>query len=366
VVTAALAEGVDWRLAQELCRRHRITALFVEGLNFHGIGSPEPFCTQMKNTAQREALRELGMLQELQRLLSLMDGAGLRVQLLKGLGLSYTAYGRLGLRYNRDIDLLVGPEEAPAAMAVLTKAGYAVAEPAGFVGDRLPDGWMDNRKDVTLVNRVTGDIVELHWRLFTNPTLASRCSSEAVLVTLPGAVHTVMLEPEANFIFLCVHGAEHAWSRLKWLLDVHAIAAALPTTQLEAFYRSAKARGVHRSVAQAFVLMDRLFGLPTPPSVRRDYRFDLRVRALVFISRRTMMRGGAREIEELPFGSTLKAVGRYLILSGAKSLKEQVLFDLYHNSHERGGPGGQSLHHVIGSRVWRWAGANMRRRRSGS
>lgn len=70
------------------------------------------------------------------------------------------------MRTSRDIDILVAPRDAPAALVVLEAMGFYRRDAEAA----LPE-LMRLRKDVELLHDGRRQIIELHWRLFDNPCL---------------------------------------------------------------------------------------------------------------------------------------------------------------------------------------------------
>ncbi len=133
------------------------------------------------------------------------------------------AYGTLALKHARDIDLLVLPEQAAAAMRLLERDNYALHLPAAQMSEAQRRVYVQYGHDVELVSRERNASIELHWRLAYNMTLLRGIDARAPTqaVALPGgAVRT--LADDALFAYLCVHGALHGWARLKWLADLNA------------------------------------------------------------------------------------------------------------------------------------------------
>jgi FlaA1/EpsC-like NDP-sugar epimerase len=87
--------------------------------------------------------------------------------------------------------------------------------------------------------------------------------------------------------YLCVHGAYHHWSRLKWLADLNAMltTTAADVTQL---YRHAQKIGAGVCSGQALLLCRRLFDLPLPAAVTAEIERDRRVSRLANIALRAM------------------------------------------------------------------------------
>jgi hypothetical protein len=77
---------------------------------------------------------------------------------------------------------------------------------------------------------------------------------------------------EELFVYLCVHGAEHSWSRIKWLADVAALLATVPSADIEGLYRAAQRRGSGKCAAQALLLCARLLSAELPAPLGAELR----------------------------------------------------------------------------------------------
>jgi hypothetical protein len=90
------------------------------------------------------------------------------------------------------------------------------------------------------------------------------------------------------FAYLCVHGARHSWSRLKWLADLNALIASR-NLDIEQLYRHAQNIGAGLCAAQALSLCQRLLGLKLPASLNHEFEANKRCRRLTAIAMRAMM-----------------------------------------------------------------------------
>jgi len=211
----------------------------------------------------------LAMGYEALRVQRLFDDADLPVLFVKGGALAMLAFGNLGLRAGQDIDLLVAHETLPAAIKLISRAGYRRFDPPPDISGAQLRLLMKLRKDIGFVHQVTGLRVELHWRLFLNPYTMSEASTMAAsrIVPLAGAAVLHTLGEEDLFAYLCMHGALHWWNRLKWLADVNALIASTPEDGVEHLVHAAEARGAGRATAQALLLCRRLLRTPLPSSL---------------------------------------------------------------------------------------------------
>lgn len=87
--------------------------------------------------------------------------------------------------------------------------------------------------------------------------------------------------------YLCVHGAYHRWSRLKWLADLNAMLTATGADVAQ-LYRHAQKVGAGLCAGQALLLCRRLFDLPLPAAIAAELEADKRAARLADIALRAM------------------------------------------------------------------------------
>ncbi len=314
------ANPIDWQLFLKLVKRHRVFALAQNALRGAGPGIDEAALEYLQAQANLSSWRELALLEEVRALQLLLRQAGLRPMLLKGLAFSIKAFGQLGVRYHHDIDMLISPGELDQAGAVMLARGYQSIPPK--TGSGL-------EKSVVFEHPAYGHLVEMHTRLFDNLNLMPLPPGMPhAAVHLSGDVSVETLEPAFDLIFACVHGAEHAWSRLKWLADVAAMFRPMSEAQIIALYESARALRVHRGVAQALMLCGKYLDLPVPAAIAAEAQASWRTRLLVRVAEKAMFGSGSDEIADRRFGSTLSNLSHYLISDGINYWASEVMFDL--------------------------------------
>lgn len=322
------ATGVDWHYVVALGGRHRVSALICHGLTRAGVTPPSPHAEALRAANQASAWNEFLLATELHRVLAALAGIGIEPVVLKGVAVAMAAYGRLGLRFSRDIDLLVRPGEVGAAAAMLTERGYVRIEPKSDASPREVRQWMRRRKDIVYHHTGSGFVIELHWRLFDNAHLMGDVHGAGTVPLASQGGEIRVLPADFALLYLCVHGAQHAWSRLKWLADVCALFSRQSIAEREAFYLHARARGIGRPVAQAMLLCERLCALPLPPGVAADSVADPWIARLARIALRAMAGGGTIELEMRRFGSTAKNLSHYLLYASLRYRLAEAWFDL--------------------------------------
>jgi hypothetical protein len=312
---------VDWPRFVAVVRRHRVPGLVWNALRQAGVATPPNITAALRSYADRAVRESLRHAAEAIRVQRAFAQAGCRGAFLKGVTLALLAYRHAGvrhagIRHAKDIDLIVPAEELAAACACLRAAGYRQVRPAAELSETQWALWRRYSKDIAWHHEARGIELELHWRLTEHwwllPGLPDLPALQRIELNATDAVET--LSAPDLFAYLCVHGATHAWCRLKWLADVNALIAEAPEELLEQYYRSAKAAGSHRAVGQALLLCAKIFALRLPTGVAAELQHSWVVRILARIALLGMTRGGAQtEIYDQRFGSTLIAASTLLL-----------------------------------------------------
>jgi hypothetical protein len=308
-IAEATRAPIDWDLFVRVVRRHRIDGLAYDSLSAAAVTMPDATRSALKAAAERQAKKSLRYAAETMRVSRILREAGIPAACLKGAPLSILAFGELGLRHCRDIDLLVCSDDALAADDVLNSAGYKLEMPIGPHSPRQKKRWISHRKHFEYVSG-NGIPLELHWRLFDNDRLLDMEISPASWTEVPvmGSSSLLGLAPRNLLLYLCVHGANHMWFRLKWLADVQALLQAGPKA-VEQLQVDAVKHSCERAVAQTLALTRLLFEVPAAELIAPA---DAPISALVESALAAMTSGSAAaELEAVPFGTSRVAAARY-------------------------------------------------------
>lgn len=312
------AAGVDWPRFARVVTRHRVEGLAHAALAGAGVAPDEAVSRALRTAAAEIAIAALEQASETAALRAALDGAGIANLALKGATLDILAWGRIGLKRAWDIDILVTPADAAGARRVLEARGYRLADPA----DASPgafETWIALAKECVLRHPETGLIVELHWRLADAATLLPTLSalSPSQTLDLGGGLASRTLADDELFAYLCVHGASHAWSRLKWLADVGAFLARRDDAERTRLYRRAGALRAGHCPAVAFMLCERLLGLAVPPALAAEIGANRKARRLAAVALDAMSwRGGEAELDARPLSSERILASHFLFADG--------------------------------------------------
>jgi Uncharacterised nucleotidyltransferase len=306
-IREAAAGSLDWDRFFRVVMRHRIIGLVHDGLTHARPAVPAGVAREIGARAAALVRQNLALTAEAIRLQRLFDEAGLPVAFVKGPSLAILAYGNLGLRHSKDIDILVSPDSLPAATTLVKRAGYCRFEPPVEISNAQLKLLLPIRRDFGYVHDESRIVIELHWRLFANPHFMDEATVMAStrLVPLTATMSLRTFGDDDLFTYLCAHGALHSWHQLKWLADIGALLASAPIDDLERLYRAAETKGVGRPAAQAILLCQRLLGTTVPSRLVTTLVKDVTVRWLESTALQTMIAGKSEiERQEIPFGTT--------------------------------------------------------------
>ena len=160
-----------------------------------------------------------------------LEQEGLRALVLKGPALAMQTTGVARGRGGGDLDLLVAPEDLPAAVALLEGLGFH--RPAGMFPRQLNSFWGHYARwsghELNL-ERPGSPCLDLHWALNTvrapMPPFAVLWQTRQAVNLNGRAVPTLSLQHA--FRHSCLHAASDQWMNLHHLLDIALLARQLP------------------------------------------------------------------------------------------------------------------------------------------
>jgi hypothetical protein len=279
----------DWNAFLQVVGRQRVVGLVHGALLSSGIELSSVIAERLASQAQFVARNNLILAAETTRLQRAFDVARIPMLVLKGAALAQLAYGSPTAKQTRDIDVLVAPESAEAAMQLLECEGYALSYPGARLSEAQLHAVFRYAREVQFKHRDKKFLLEMKWRCVSNPLLLKGVDvhSPTQNVTLSDGISVRTLAADDLIAYLCVHGAQHAWSRLKWLADLNALAS-VNTDDIVGRYHHAQRIGAGHCAGQALLLCHRLLDLNIPPGLEEEIRSHGRSERLVRVAMKTM------------------------------------------------------------------------------
>lgn len=270
-----LPATLDWNLLASEAQRHGITPLLRQHLRRAPAGRvPEATLDALRAECRDEQLISLRLSTHLLRVLAHFSEHGIPLLPYKGPVLAVDAYGDLGRRPFVDLDFLVHPRDLDRARQALLSLGFEAfpqltpARARAFYHAEC-ECWFD------LPER--GASIEIHWavreRVYSFPLDLDGVFQRAGTVHLHGrAVPTA--SPEDLLLILCIHGSKHAWSKLKWVLDLDRILATHPDLDWPALLERARDLRSTRLLLFSLATAAEVLGTPLPARVHAEIERD--------------------------------------------------------------------------------------------
>ncbi|WP_163559179.1 nucleotidyltransferase family protein [Halomonas sp. NO4] len=262
----ALCQRIDdWSALTEQASR-----AFILPLVYRHLRRLAPAClpaeelTRMRDASLAVVRHNLRLAAIPQRLASqLLEPLGVPYLFFKGPALAARYYADPGLRYSRDIDLLVPGERMVDLLAAALEQGCTPCQPAALEADRESLAFAVHAQGVITLCSPEGIPLEIHQRLDQEPGLyvTREILADAEPLSLGDDVIRVMPTSEL-FVYLCLHHTRHHWSRLHWLVDLDAIRRH-PDFDLDTTRACARRRGLSATLEAALAFQHACAG-PEP------------------------------------------------------------------------------------------------------
>ncbi len=332
----------DWPYFLELAAHHRIRPLVLKGAGRLALPIPQEVQRALREQSVGNAREAFRYLAELQRLLAMLASAGITATVLKGVPLSYAAYGDVSLREVGDIDLLIDPSHAMAADALLRQSGLVRQEPAALLTPRREAYYTKYFKDFTYDPRDAADgfegsgfEIDLHWRLVRDAKMAQGLlprnnSVEHRQSLVIGSLQIEVLTRERSLLYLAVHGATEGWARWKSLADIATLWAQSAEDERRDAWAAAQASECVEFLASALALAEEWMGpLPAfaPTSGASNASHPLADYVVDYAHRRMIKsRGLASPAGETTFAMKRHEARLYPSFASRSALAMRILF----------------------------------------
>lgn len=273
-------------------RRQRLAAVLAPDLPWLSADPAlAPLVGGLRRLHQQDTRAALALQHLTLRVLALFAQAGLPVLVLKGIPLALQTTGNAAARGRGDLDLLVAPDQLPAAVALLQAHGFS--RPYGKFPLSLDSfwgrysRWAGYELPLHRPGPAGAEWIDLHWHLAPVrrplPPFAELWRRRAQLQLQGHTLPTLGLAD--SLLFAAVHAAKDDWHSLRHLVDLHRLACRISADALAALRRHrlvrlsagvahvatagpellALSQPVPLGLQQALALSQRAQALPAPP-----------------------------------------------------------------------------------------------------
>lgn len=276
--------SINWPLFYRMMIRHRVWHQIRNSLFSVKQNASISIVEKIDQYCKRDKLRILKTAAETARIARSLNQDGIQYCFVKGTILNILIYGALVTRPCRDIDLWVDPSGYQAAITNLIALGYQQKTPCYELKGFKERYYMNHKHDIAFYHSELNILVELHFKLgqiglqFFSPT-PPMCKLVTVFNT-----PVLTLEDDHHLLYLMIHGATHAWIRLRWLND---IALFIKSNRCDLDHVMALAKQIHceHIVKQSLILVHSLLSVNDDVLCRLIQNPDRRVARLVVLSK---------------------------------------------------------------------------------
>lgn len=255
IQTMATGE-IDWARFLALAVKHRVYPVVFDNLSRNHMTLEVEVMKAIKECSLQSQTYSLHLTAVLLKVMARLQENGIKAISLKGPLLSQLIYHNPFLRPAKDLDILVGRKDLQKSEDCLAHQGFRkISESPITKGKHI--------RHLSFINR-EGVIIELHGQysagfcsISFEEMWGNRC--DCCLLKQEFAI----LNQEDNLLYLIFHGSEHAWQRMRWLCDIHALILQ-QEYDWESVVKKARARRISHLLAQTLILLFQLFGYRTP------------------------------------------------------------------------------------------------------
>ncbi|MFH1024476.1 MAG: nucleotidyltransferase family protein [Planctomycetota bacterium] len=259
----AIPAGIRWNLVLTRSRREGVAPLLAWRLERERQIQILPDSIRKEFEASRLATagRIIPLLQALRDIDESFAAAGISAVLFKGAALLETLYPDPGIRDMADADILVTPEDVPAARDALEQTGFL---PVGWVPDGAPAA--DSIFNAALFRRGNFPAalhVHMHWRWSNASLPVASAPADAIPSSIPrpGFRALRIPVPEHHAVILAAHAFKHGFRKLIHLADLAGLWRKMNPAPA-AVAMAAHRWGLNRAVGLALAITGEFYAVP--------------------------------------------------------------------------------------------------------
>lgn len=255
-------QNIDWDLFLKLIIRHRVwhQILAVTRIQTNFL---IPIHSKLNDICHKDTLILLRMVAATVSIADLFAKHHIQYCFLKGITLSVQLYEAINQRPCKDIDIWIDKKNYQKAMSLLESLGYQKVHPIYKLEGFQEKYHLAHKRDIKFYHPQHKVQVELHFRLSYFGVDFFPLSSEISKSIKLFDQEILTLKDDYHLLYLMIHGAAHAWSRLRWLYDI-ALYINAKKCNLNNVVNLATQLGCDYIVEQALIMVDTHFGVNDP------------------------------------------------------------------------------------------------------
>ncbi len=260
-----------WKQFASLAVRHGVAALIWQNITDLGLESmmPETERVLLGGLRFKSIARVAWISGAAAEVTTLLEEAGIKVVLLKGLALEHTVYGSRGLRQMSDADLLVAPTDALRARDILQSHGF---ESMPMKSPLYRHIILDLGNHLPELHR-GGISVDLHYRLFgpEGKEMVSKAIDDSEVISAGKGTFRI-LPPMTSFLALINHIYKHEVKgefQLRLWTDIYLLLRKYGSSIMTGgLPEAAEEAGIQKEARIVMTVMEQVWGVAIPDVMR--------------------------------------------------------------------------------------------------
>jgi hypothetical protein len=253
---------IRWDYLYTLIIRHRVIEQVYSKLK-NTPQIPANFIAKLRQTNHQIKFNLLNMHAETIRITRILEEHDLPYIIVKGIPLAIEIYGGSDKRQCKDIDLWVTPDNLEKVQKLLINAGYLQTLPSYQLSGYKKNYYLCHKHDLAFFHSERKVEIELHFRLEYFGINFFKFNQVATQQIISNKDQIVTLQHDYHVLYLMLHGAIHAWSRLRWLHDIY-LYITQDKCNLTNVYQLSLELDCSHIVLQTLSLLDKVYNYQTP------------------------------------------------------------------------------------------------------
>lgn len=264
----------------DLIKAHRIE-LFLPKSILPTVCTPQ-LCEQLIARKHNFTMKYLRFQKAIQLLTDNFNKIGVEMLVLKGIPLNHILFGNQVTRNSRDIDILIKEKDVFRINNCLVKMGFQRVEPAFEIAEKQQQLFLQEFDQLVYYSKELRCQVEIHWKLFRNKGFLPLSHSEIWNNTQTVDVNGLKIKTLSNdllSIYVSLHGAQHRWDSLIWIIDLFKFNKILSKTEFESAINYTEKYKCTATYLLGFYMAKIVLGARTPDYISAYFSPEIKKRA---------------------------------------------------------------------------------------
>ena len=280
-IISLVSMDLDWEYLVNMASRHRLRPLLYVNLNsICPEKLPEDVLGNLKSYYMANVQKNLMLTGELVKIINILESNDIKAIPYKGPVLATSAYGNIGLREFGDIDIFIDKSDALKVKNAMLTNEYELCPPIN-IEDSF---YMKFNAEYRFINNKTNHIIEIKWK-FEDDFFSFPVNPQILLEELNkldiNSFQLNTFSPSNIILIICIHCANHSWSRLSWICDISEFIQSEKMDWYDVLEKSEKL-GVKRILLINLILARDFFDLKLPNEILSHLNSDSSAKQISF------------------------------------------------------------------------------------